>query len=70
VGLKAAHLLVLSCAESLAWRAQVGADTILEQPLDVHFTNVVRQCRPSSYIGHDKEVSRHCTSSSCSCSSS
>jgi hypothetical protein len=28
----------------------------LEQQIDAHFTSVVRQCRPSSYIGHDKEV--------------
>ncbi|WIA15339.1 hypothetical protein OEZ85_002004 [Tetradesmus obliquus] len=41
--------------KSLAWRAAKGADTILEQPMDPHFTSVVRQCRPSSYIGYDKE---------------
>jgi len=35
----------------------VGADTILEQPLDVGLTATVRACRPSSYIGFDREVS-------------
>ncbi|KAF6256307.1 CRAL-TRIO domain-containing protein [Scenedesmus sp. NREL 46B-D3] len=49
------HLAFAMLEKSLAWRAQVGADTILEQPVDAHFTSVVRQCRPSSYIGHDQE---------------
>ncbi|KAF8056433.1 SFH3 [Scenedesmus sp. PABB004] len=41
--------------KSLAWRAQVGADAALEQPLDARLVSLVRACRPSSYIGHDRE---------------
>lgn len=43
-------------AESLGWRTQVGADNILEHPIDPKIQQTVRACRPSSYIGFDKEV--------------
>lgn len=41
--------------KSLAWRARVGADTALEHPLDPQLMQLVRECRPSSYIGFDSQ---------------
>jgi hypothetical protein len=34
----------------------MAADVILEQELDPRLISLVRQCRPSSYIGFDAEV--------------
>ena len=48
--------LCLCCTESLAWRAKVSADTALEHPLEPGLMQLVRQCRPSSYIGFDSQV--------------
>jgi hypothetical protein len=52
----AALLLLVPPAESLAWRIKVSADTALEHPLEPRLMQLVRECRPSSYIGFDSQV--------------
>lgn len=52
---------MLSCCccpppESLAWRAKVGADDALRRPMPHDLITLIRECRPSSYIGFDREV--------------
>lgn len=42
--------------ESLQWRSKMGADHILEHPIDPVLQETVRECRPSSYIGFDRQV--------------
>lgn len=43
-------------AESLEWRRARGADAALRVPLEPNLVRVIRECRPSSYIGFHKEV--------------
>jgi hypothetical protein len=42
--------------ESLEWRRAHGVDACLREPLAPSLVSLIRECRPSSYIGFHRDV--------------